>query len=68
MPRETLDEGIKALQEDLLKMAGLVDEAIGLAVKSLVERDEALARRVIACDEEVNKAQREIDERWKSVV
>lgn len=63
MPRETLDEGIKALQGDLLKMADLVDGAIGRAVKSLAERDEGLARQVIAADEEINRAQRQIDER-----
>lgn len=63
MIRESFNEQLKGLQDDLMKMADLVDGAIGSAVQSLIDRDTVLAQKVINDDEELNKAQREIEER-----
>jgi len=56
--REELDR----LREMLLKMASLVEESIRDSVKSLVERDSELARRVIEGDRVVNGMDVRIDE------
>ncbi len=63
MIRESFNEQLKGLQDDLMRMADLVDKAIGSAVQSLIDRDAVLAQKVIDDDEEINKAQREIEER-----
>jgi phosphate transport system protein len=51
-------EGVK---EDLLKMAGLVEEAIYEAARALVNRDSALARVVIHSDRRVNALENQIE-------
>ena len=62
MPRETFDEQLRELQQDLLDMAKLVDSAIDLSVKALAERDIELSRKVIKDDEAINQAQTKIEE------
>jgi len=61
--RETFDEQIRGLQEDLLRMGDLVDSAIERSIKALAERDTELAREIIDADEAINQAQRDIEER-----
>ncbi|MBM4465403.1 MAG: phosphate transport system regulatory protein PhoU, partial [Chloroflexi bacterium] len=39
MPRETFDEQIGELQEDLLALGDLVDKAIERSIRSLANRD-----------------------------
>lgn len=53
---------LKELREKLLTLGGLVEEAILLSVRSLAERDTALARQVIEDDRRVNRLEVEIDE------
>jgi len=62
MPRATFDRRLSELQDDLLAMGNLVDEAIGRAVQSLTERDAELAQEVIAEDRWVNQAMYELEE------
>jgi len=61
--RETFDEQIRGLQEDLLRMGDLVDSAIERSIKALAGRDTELAREIINADEAINQAQRDIEER-----
>jgi phosphate transport system protein len=61
--RETFDEQLKALEQDILDMGALVDRAIDLSVEALVKRDVELSRRVIREDEAINQAQHDIEER-----
>jgi len=61
--RETFDEQIRGLQEDLLRMGDMVDSAIERSIKALAERDTELAREIIDADEAINQAQRDIEER-----
>ena len=44
---------LEQLHQELLKMSALVEEAIFLSVKSLVEKDVALAEKVIAAGRSV---------------
>jgi phosphate transport system protein len=62
MTRQTFDAELQNLQNDLLAMGGLVDRAIERAVRSLVDRDPDLAQQVIDQDEEINQAQRHLEE------
>ena len=57
------DDELKLLNEDILRMGGLVEEAIGKAMKALVERDAKLAQAVVQGDDPVNLLEIAIDER-----
>ncbi|HWO43756.1 MAG TPA: phosphate signaling complex protein PhoU [Candidatus Eisenbacteria bacterium] len=56
------EEELKKLREDILYMGGLVEDQIDKAVKSLVDRDSALAQGIIDRDREVNRLDVEIDD------
>jgi phosphate transport system protein len=56
------DEELQHLKEKLLKMGSLVEDAIKNSIHSLVERDNALAHKVIDNDRLVNTLDVEIDE------
>lgn len=63
MTRETFDEQLKALEQCVLDMGRMVDEAIDLSVDALARRDIELSRRVIRDDELINQAQQDIEEK-----
>ncbi|TKJ31449.1 MAG: phosphate transport system regulatory protein PhoU [Chloroflexi bacterium B3_Chlor] len=63
MPRETFDEQLKELEQELLAMSELVDRAIDRSVKALAERDIELSRQVIKDDEAINQVQHDIEEK-----
>lgn len=50
------------LRQKLLTLGGLVEQAIGLSVRALAERDTPLAEQVIADDKRINLLEVEIDE------
>ena len=58
-----LDVELALVRDDLVRMAGLAEAAIGLAVKALVSRDAEMARQVVASDDAINALEVEIDER-----
>ena len=53
---------LSRLKEDLLKMAGLAEQAINNAVDALVRRNTALAEKTITEDEKINQMEIKIDE------
>jgi phosphate transport system protein len=55
-------EELEALQNRLLEMAGVVESAIHASVRSLVNRDEKEAARVLEHEERINHMEIEIDE------
>ena len=57
------DTELNDLKQSILVMGGKVELMIANSVKSLVDRDTALAERTIAMDHEVNTAEVAIDER-----
>jgi phosphate transport system protein len=52
---------LKALRDRLLAMGGLVEQAIASSVRSISERDSALAEHVKTKDREINRMEVEID-------
>ena len=56
------EEELKKLREEILYMGGLVEDQIQKAVKSLVDRDSALAEIIIERDHEVNRLDVDIDD------
>jgi phosphate transport system protein len=56
------DEELRLLKEKVLKIGSLVEEAIRDSIKSLVERDSNLAKKVIDRDHKINALDVEIDE------
>jgi phosphate transport system protein len=57
------DMELDELRHSILAMAGKVELLISNSIKSLVNRDSALAERTIALDHEINAAEVAIDER-----
>jgi phosphate transport system protein len=62
MVRQAFEEQIRELMEDLLAMGQMVADSIEQSIQALTRQDEALARQVIAFDDEINAAQHDIDE------
>jgi phosphate transport system protein len=62
MPRTNYEAELRALKENLLQLGMLVADAQTRAVRALAERDEELAREVIASDKLINRLQRELEE------
>lgn len=58
----SFDEELSQLKEKILFMGSKVEEAIRLALKSLVDRDSKLARQVIQGDRDINDMEIEVDE------
>ncbi len=56
------DEQLKLLKNKLLEMAGAVEQAIYKSVKSLVVREEKLAKDVIDNDRKINELELEIED------
>ena len=62
------DEELDKLKELVLTMGGLVERAIGNAVQSMLEQDEALARATIEQDNEINALEIECDEMTRDIL
>lgn len=58
--RVALDRDERLVKDGILRMGSLVESQIRDAIRSVVERDSALAQRVIDDDERVNETQRVI--------
>lgn len=56
------DDELQQLKEKILKMGSLVEDALKNSVQALVERDNAVAKRVIDNDRVINTLDVEIDE------
>ncbi|MFH1901946.1 MAG: phosphate signaling complex protein PhoU [Candidatus Omnitrophota bacterium] len=56
------DEELEKLKEKILKMSSLVEKAIHLSIKALVDRESELAQQIIKSDDQVNMLEIEIDD------
>jgi phosphate transport system protein len=56
------------LKENLVKMSNLVEEAINVAIKSLVEQDIDLAVRVIENDDKIDQMELDIEEQCLQMI
>lgn len=63
MARKSYSEQLAGLKEDVLKMGTMVEEAIYNAVRSLKERDDSLAQKVIAGDDAIDDFMVELEDR-----
>src|SRR5512133_4252491 len=62
------DAELTSIREKLLEMGGKVELMINDSLKALVERDSALADRVIVYDHEINRLEMLIDEKCLEVL
>lgn len=62
------DIELREIREQLLEMGGKVEMMISDAMKSLVERDTALAEATIAYDHQINRMEVEIDDKCLQVL
>ncbi len=60
--RSAFDQGLEDLRDDVLQLGSMVDTAMRLSMKALKERDQALARKIIADDEKINELRFKIEE------
>jgi phosphate transport system protein len=63
MPREHYDQQLRLLQDDLLRLGGQVEAAVGAAIDAFSRRDVDAARRVIAEDDAIDRAQYDLEDR-----
>ena len=61
-PRATLERELQRVRDNLLRIGGLVDQAIERAMRSLERRDGRLAQEIVAGDAEVNALRFRIEE------
>lgn len=61
--RQSFDQELEALRQDLLKMGNLVNEAIRDAVQSLAKQDTELAKKVIVGDDVIDKMEEDIEDK-----
>lgn len=57
------DEGLKDLYKDILKMAGMAQEAIGKSIEALKNRNSSQARKVVDDDDKIDELELVIDEK-----
>ena len=62
------DEELDALREHILAMGGLVERAVGNAVKSMLEQDEKLAKKTIKRDRAINALEVQCDEMTRDIL
>lgn len=61
--RQSYNQELEALRQELLRMGTLVSDAIQDAVHSLAKQDAELARRVIAGDDVIDKMEQDIEDK-----
>jgi phosphate transport system protein len=66
--RKSLDAGLAALQNDLLRMASLVDQAIDRSVQAWHNRDHALAQKTVDGDAELNRLRYSVEEACLAII
>jgi len=63
VPRQWFDKDLDELNQEILKMGGIIEEQIYDAVKSLISRDLDLAEKVIERDDQVDELQQIIEDK-----
>jgi phosphate transport system protein len=61
--RTVFDQELAELKSGVLRMGSMIEQAISESMRALVDRDNDLARAVIARDEQVNELHRQLRER-----
>jgi phosphate transport system protein len=63
MPREHYDQQLRSLQDDLLRLASLVEAAIGRSINALKNQDVEEAKRIIAEDDIIDRRQYALEDK-----
>ena len=63
MPREHYDQQLRSLQDDLLRLASLVEASIRRSIDALKNQDVEEARRVIADDDLIDRRQYALEDK-----
>ncbi len=61
MLRSKFDHQMQVLNNELIEMGALVEEAIASAIKALKEQDTELAQKVVSADQAINQKERDIE-------
>ena len=59
--RTRFDEQLNEMNTSLIQMGALVENAIAIATKALVEQNSTLAKKAIDCDNEINEMEKHIE-------
>ena len=59
--RKRFDEQLKEMNNSLIQMGALIENAIALAAKALVEQDCILAKKTIDCDNEIDEMEKLVE-------
>jgi len=59
--RTRFDEQLKEMNNSLIQMGVLIENAIALAAKALEEQNFALAKKAVLCDNEINEMEKHIE-------
>ena len=62
MPREHYDQLLRSLQDDLLRLASLVESSISRAITALMQQDIDEARRIVADDDVIDRRQYDLED------
>ncbi len=60
--RAVLDKDLQAIQDDVLRMAHLLDEAVSRSLEALASQDTRLAQEIVAGDAQINALRFRIEE------
>ena len=59
--RNRFDTQLNTLHVELIKMGALCEESIAAAIKSVLDEDEAMARRAVEAEQEIDRKERDIE-------
>jgi len=59
--RNKFDQQLAKLHDMLIEMGAMIEKAITLAIRALVQQDESMAKQAIATDEEIDDMETEIE-------
>ncbi|MDD3265259.1 MAG: PhoU domain-containing protein, partial [Dehalococcoidales bacterium] len=66
--RKNYERALKALQDEVLVMASMVEKSIKRSIEALKNRDLELARQIIADDEAINNKRFDIEEQCVELI
>ena len=61
MPRETFEQRLKQLQDEVLALGSMVEKAIARSIEALKNRDMEAAKQIIQDDQQINQKRYEIE-------
>ncbi len=66
--RQTFDQALKRLQDDILLMGSMTEKAIARSIEALRARDVTASKQLIADDAEINRKRFEIEDQCVTII